>query len=322
MNVLVFDIYAILSIRRKQAHQAVVQLGVFYTAVLVVLSLFVFATIYEASKQMQHAALLSGIWAFLITFIHAKRSDKIFLHINMDFDKFICSIEYFVLSIPFVTCLLLNRQWLPAVCLVLFCLGIGFVKINRKNRRKTFNTCLQRYIPSGTYEWKAGVRQYLFFLITIWTLGVCTAFFVAGIPVAMFVIGLLIFDFYKTNEPWQMLLSYQKNANKLLFYKIKQHILLYTILNLPLIILFVVFHFKLWYIPVIVFIILLSIHIYCIVLKYAFYSYNRNTVNPVFQMIGIFIGLIPVSTPVLWFISVYFFLKARTNLYPYLNDYN
>ena len=309
-------------IRWKQTYRTMLQLGIFRLAILLVLCLFVLAVMYEASKQTQNAALISGVWAFLITFIHAKRSDKIFLHINTDSDKLICSIEYFVLSIPLIICLFLHRQWLIAIGLVFFCFGIGFIKINWKKQQKTINTRLQQYIPSGMYEWKAGMRQYLFLLVTVWVLGLCTAFFVAGIPVAMFIIGLLIVGFYATNESWQMLLSYQKNAGKLLFYKIKQHTIFYSVLNLPLIILFMIFHHELWYIPVIVFIILLSIHIYCIVLKYAFYSRDRNTVNPIFVMVGLYIGLIPLSTPALWILSVYLFLKARTNLYPYLNDYN
>ena len=312
----------ILTVRWKQIYRTMLQLDIFRLAIVFVLSLFVFITIYEVSKQIQSSALASGIWTLLIASIQIKRSDKIFLHINMEFDKLIYCFEYLLLSIPFIICLLLHRQWLLAICLVLFCFGISFVKINRKKQQKTLNTRLQQYIPSGMYEWKAGVRQYFFILIIVWSLGLCIPFFVASIPITMLIIGVLMFDFYKSNESWQILLSHQKNADKLLSYKIRQHSLFYGILNLPLIILFLIFHPERWYLPVIVFIILLSIHIYCILLKYAFYSDNRSTVNPIFQMIGIFVGLIPLSTPLLWFLSIYLFIRARINLYPYLNDFN
>jgi len=300
-----------------------VQLGIFYLAILLVLCLLVFAVVYEKSKQMEYAALISGFWVFIVAAIHAKRTDKRFLKINMKFDRLICSVEYFLLSIPLAACLLLNWQWLFAISLIFCVLGIGFIKINRRTQRKTLNTRLQQQIPSGMYELKAGVRQYLFILIIVWTLGLlCAAFFVAAIPVAMFIIGLLMFDFYKTNESWQMLLSYQKNAGKLLLYKIREHCIFYAVINLPLVILFVIFHFELWYISVAVFVILLSIHIYCIVLKYAFYSHSRSSVNPILAATGILIGLIPFLTPLLWLFSGYLFLKAQTNLKPYLNDYN
>jgi hypothetical protein len=119
-----------------------------------------------------------------------------------------------------------------------------------------------------------------------------------------------------------MLISYQKSANKLLYHKIKRHLLIFSIITLPLIVAFIIFHLELWYIPFIEFVVLLSIHIYCIVLKYAFYSNNVGSVNPVLQMMGIFIGLIPPATPILWILSVFFFSKAKMNLYLYLNDYN
>jgi hypothetical protein len=226
------------------------------------------------------------------------------------------------LSIPLIICLLLRRQHLTALCLVICGLGISTVKINRSKQRKTLNTRLQQYIPSGMYEWKAGVRQYLYVLIIIWLLGLFAAFFVAGIPIAMLMFGVLMFDFYKTNESWQMLLSCQKNAGKFLYFKIKQHLTLFCILILPLLIVFMIFHFEFWYIAVIEFIILLSIHIYSIVLKYAFYSHSRSVVNPVFLTTGIVIGLIPITTPLLWLFSIYLFLKAQANLHFYLHDYN
>jgi hypothetical protein len=299
-----------------------VQLGIFRLLVLIVLVLIVFTTIYAASKEKQNVMFISGIWTLLIISIHTKRQDKIFLRINIEFDKLICSTEYSLLSIPIIVCLLIHSQWLPFIGIVFVTLFLGFVKINMRQQKKTLNTCLQQYIPFGMYEWKSGVRQYFYPLIVAWLLGLCTSFFVVGVPVAIFIIGILIIDFYKENESWQMLFSYQKNTTNILYYKIKQHLMFYVITNLPLFILFTIFHFELWYIPAIEFIILLSIHIYVIVLKYSFYSYDRNMVNPAFMIIGIFIGLIPLTTPLLWLFSIYLFLKARTNLYPYLYDYN
>jgi hypothetical protein len=215
-----------------------------------------------------------------------------------------------------------QKQRLLALYTVLCAFGIGFIDVRLWRQRKTLNTRLQQYIPSDMYEWKAGIRQYFFFSIIVWLLGLCTSFFVASIPVALFIIGALMFDFYKTNESWQILLSCQKNATEFLCVKMKQHVMFFSLLVLPLVIAFMIFHLEYWYIPVIEFIILLSIHIYCIVLKYAFYSHDRSTVNPILQGTGIIIGLIPVTVPVLWLFSIYFYYKAQSNLYFYLNDYN
>ena len=321
-KLLVYNMHAMALIRWKQFYRTLWQIGVFRVAILLVFFLFLFAAVYVVSEERQKAAIICGIWICLIVYIHASRLDKIFLCINVGFDKWIYGFEYFILSIPLMICLLLRRQWLPVLCLIFFSLGIGLLKINRKKQRRTFNTFLQQYIPSDMYEWKAGVRQNLIVLMIVWLLGLCTAFFVASVPIAMFLIGLLMTGFYQSIESWQILLSYQKNANQLLFYKIRQHSLFYTILNLPLIMLFMIFHLELWYIPVVEFIILFSIHIYSIVLKYAFYSQDRRSVRSVLMLLGMLIGLNPLLTPALWLFTIYLFLKARINLYPYLNDYN
>ena len=313
---------AVLLIRWNQARRTIVQVGIFRLAVLLVLIFFVFATVYGISRRTQYAALASGVWAFLIAAIHGKRPDKTFLHISMDYDKLIYTIEYLCLSIPLFFCLLLHRQWLSVIGLVCFCVGTGLIKMERRDRPKTRNNRLLQHIPCDMYEWKAGVRQYFFLLITIWLLGLCTSFFVAGVPVAMLITGLLTVDFYQTNESWQILLSFRKSADQLLWYKIIQHGLFYLLLNIPLIAMFMIFHIQLWYIPVIVFITLLSTHIFRIVMKYAFYSHDRNTVSPVLAAAGVLIGLIPPLAPVLWLLSISLFIKARTHLSFYLNDYN
>ena len=322
MKAFVKDINAILLMRLKQIHRIIAQLAIVRLLILLIACLYLLITVYVTSKGLQNAILLSCIWMLIIVFIHAKRSDRIFLNINMEFDKLIYGVEYIVLSIPLIICLLLRRQWLTIICLVICILGISSLKINQNKQRKTLNTHLQQLIPYGMYEWKAGIRQYFFPIAITWLLGLIMAFFFASVPVALFIIGLLIFDFYKINESWQILLSCQRNADKFLYFKIKQHVTLFSIITLPLIVAFMIFHFENWYIVVAEFVILLSVHIYAILLKYAFYSHDRNEVNPVFLMVGLFIGLIPITTLVLWLLSMYIFCKAKKNLIFYLNDYN
>jgi hypothetical protein len=284
--------------------------------------MFLVATVYLNMAQNWKVYSIVGIWLILLTFIHLRRKDMIFLYTNISFYRPIICIEYILLSIPFIICLLFNKQWIALIFNLLGIISISFIREIGVRKFKTLNTCLQRYIPPDMYEWKAGMRKYLFLIILAWIGGFCFSFFLLSIPIALFIIGLLMFDFYQTNESWQMLMSYQKSASKLLCRKIKEHFLIFSIITFPLIVAFIVFHFEFWYVPLIEFIVLLSIHIYCIVLKYAFYSHNTGSVNPVLQMTGIFVGLIPPVTPILWILSIFFFYKAKTNLYLYLNDFN
>jgi hypothetical protein len=319
---LLFNVRITLFIRWKQSCRALSRLGLFRVVTLLIIILFLLAAVYTATGKTQNAIFISCFWASILTFIHIKRNDTTFLRINMTFSRLICSVEYVALSVPLAINLLLQKHILLALSILLWAMGTGFVDVRLQRQRKTLNTRLQQAIPSGMYEWKAGVRQYFFAIIIAWILGLCVSFFVAGVPVALFVIGILMFDFYKTYESWQILLSGQKNADKFLYLKIGQHIMLFSLLVVPLVAAFMIFHPEYWYIPVIEVIILLSVHIYCIVLKYAFYSHDKREVNPALLITGLCIGLIPVTTPVLWLFSICFFYKAKTNLYFYLNDYN
>jgi hypothetical protein len=316
-----FEVYSILLLRWKQTYRIALLIGVVRMLILLISSLYLLVVIYTASEKEQNACCMACIWGFVLFFIHVKRADRRFLQIHMHFAQWICGIEYIILSLPITICFLMHQWWLIALSLIVGAFAIGFIKIWEKRQSKQSNTCMQAYIPHDAYEWEAGVRKYLYAIITVWLFGFCLSFFTPVTPIAIGILGLLIIDFYEENESWQMLISYQKSANRLLYYKLKQHLLLFTILILPLIVTFLLFHPVLWYILFVEYIVILSIHVYSIILKYAFYSHGRSTINYGLLLIGLSVGLIPVTTPLLWIFSVYLFCKACTNLNLYLNDY-
>jgi hypothetical protein len=131
-------------------------------AVLLILCSYMLIKIYSAFDNVQNMALIAGIWVLLLSLIHVKRTDWKFLRINMNYHRLICSIEYIALSIPLIILSLLQKQWLPALSVLLLSFGTGFVDIHLRRQQKTPNTRLQQYIPSDMYEWKAGIRQYFF----------------------------------------------------------------------------------------------------------------------------------------------------------------
>jgi hypothetical protein len=185
------------------------------------------------------------------------------------------------------------------------------------------NTALQRLIPSDCFEWKAGIRKLLIFIVPIWLIGLCYSFFVGSVPLVLFILGILPSGFYSTGESLPMLLVFEMKASKLVVYKIKMQIILFSIISAPIILSFLVFHSDLWYLPLIEYILLISLHIYIILAKYAFYQPNQKTPTAnVFNSIGAMAILIPFLIPVIWILSIWFYLKSIENLNLYLNDYN
>ncbi|MDR3218503.1 MAG: hypothetical protein LBU22_05900 [Dysgonamonadaceae bacterium] len=287
--------------------------------IIVVLIVATF-TLTSSEKNSYPAA---SLYLLLILMIHLRRKDKNFLKINISQFQPVYMLEYLLLSSPLLICLVLHGKWLVVLFAVVGALLISAIDYNFSMHRKTVNTRVQKLIPSDLYEWKAGVRKNLMLLLGVYGLGVCLSYFVAAIPIAMVIIGLIIFDFFTANESWQMLLSFEKGPKKMLCYKIKRHALLYALINLPLVILYMLFHADLWYIPVIALIVLLSIHIYMLTIKFAYFEINGgNGANFILQLIGIVFGLIPIMIPLLWLFSLFFFKKACTNLIPLLHDYD
>lgn len=314
----------ILLLRYKQAIRISYQLGIlrvlliFSTIVVLIAMTYI---LISTEKNIYPVVLL-----YLLTnlMIHLRRKDKKFLIINVSHFRIIFLAEYLILLSPLIICLLLYNKWLVLLFVTISVLFIPAIDCNLNiHHRKTFNTSLQKLIPSDLYEWKAGIRKNFILLLIAYILGACFSWNIPVIPITMLIIGLTISDFFIAEESWQMLLSFEKNAGKMLLYKIRRHFLFYAICNLPLIILFVIFHYDLWYIPIIEFIMLLSIHIYTITMKFAYYEADKSgRVNSIIQLIGVVLGLIPVTTPFLLLFSGFLFKKACTNLKPLLHDFN
>jgi hypothetical protein len=167
------------------------------------------------------------------------------------------------------------------------------------------------------------VRQALFILLPLWIIGLFTSFFIGSVPIVLFILGVIPFSFYEKGEPYQMILAYEMGPTQFLFRKIKMQISLFSLLSLPLIAAFLIFHRETWYIPIIEYFIFISLYIYLILTKYAFYEPNRKSPPAqVFGAIGAFSGIIPVFLPLVWLLSIRFFFKSKENLNVYLNDYN
>ena len=318
-----FWISHLLILRCKQLFRIACQLGVLRT--FLVLGLLVVTSIaaYLLIAAGKDVFFVASLYLILCLLIHLKRSDKEFLNINAPHFRAVFFIEYMIFVLPLIIFLLLYVEWLVLVSVVIGILIVSTANFTIGKRRKTFNTHVQKYIPFDLYEWQAGVRKNFIVLLIVNVLGICLSWLVAAIPVTMIISGLIITDFLITPEPWPLLLSFEKNAAKMLLHKMKLHILLYTICSLPLIILFFVLHHDLWYIPVIVYSALISIHLCMITIKYAHYSIaGSNHLSPFVQFLVIFTGLTVIALPLLLLFSAVFFEKACVNLKPLFHDFD
>jgi len=314
-------IQSILKIRFKQIFRATKGIGLIRYIFLISLLGFLAFVLFKQTAVLPNSFVATGIYLTIILLIQINRTDKRFLKIHFNNFKLILLIEYLLLLIPLFICLIYYLHW--TLVILVIALTLLIVNIDFKHRQKSLNTFIQRLIPSSSFEWKSGVRKTLFLIIAFWIIGLFTSFFIVSVPIVLFVLGLFPLSFYDKGEPIQMILSFEMGTNKFLFHKIKMQLALYTILSIPLIIAFLIFHLDKWYIPTIEFIVLSTSHIYIILTKYAFYQSNSKSGGAMaFSLIGAMGIIIPVFIPLIWLLSIRFYFKSRKNLNFYLNDYN
>jgi len=310
-----------INIRFKQVYRGIKGVGLFRAIFLAGLLGFFGFIMFKQTEILPNAYSVLGIYLLIIVLIQLKRQDKLFLKSHFDNYKLICLTEYLILKVPLILCLTYHSQWL--LTFVLFPSLFLIVNLDLKVKRPDLNTKIQQYIPDDSFEWKAGLRKSLLFIVPLWIISLATSFFIGSVPITIFILGLVPLGFYEKSEPYQMILAYEMNTRRFLFHKMKLQVIIFSVITFPLIISFMFFHYEYWYIPMAEYFILISLHIYLILAKYAFYEPNRKSpTSVIFGSIGVTATFVPFLLPVVWLLSVWFYIKSTDKLNLYLNDYN
>lgn len=310
----------LLNIRFKQFYREILRIGFLRIIVLLGISFMLLVFLYLQTSKFPNAMYVSMISLLLILMLHTKREDKLFLKINFSSHNWIYFAEYLLISIVLLIFLLIHNFWNIAL-LTIAVLGI-ITQLDLKKNRTSYNTRIQRWIPDECFEWKSGARNLFPIIVIIWLIGVSFSFFVGSVPFAIFILGIISLNFLEKGEPYQMIIAFEKDPNKFLSLKIKQQLAILTIISTPMIISFQFFHFNLWYVPFIVYIVFCILQVYAILVKYSFYEPNsKSAAAQVFIGIGFVSFMLPVFAPLIILLSLRFYLKAKQNLSQYLNDY-
>ncbi|MDR2011006.1 MAG: hypothetical protein LBQ22_11075 [Bacteroidales bacterium] len=314
-------IKSFLKIRFVQIYRSIKEIGSFRIIFLAVLFFLGIYALYTYCNDYKNSFYITAGFIVIITLLHISREDSLFLKVSCDNYKQIYFTEYLLYSTPLILCLLINKQWIQFLIIPLALSIIVNLEFKFKPQNKNYK--ILKLIPDRLFEWKSGVRRYLYVIIIIWIAGFIGSFFIATVPVTIFIFGIIPVAFYSMCEPYQMIIIYEMKASRFLFTKIKYNLIAFSILVLPLITMFIIFHTDVWYIVIAEYIIFLSVHTYQILTKYAFYEPNEKySAAQIFEILGILGLLIPLFLPLVWLLSIYFYFKSKERLKIYLNDYN
>ena len=313
-------IKSLIKIRLLQLYRGFAGAGFLRIIILVGLIIALLISIYAHTLKQSGAYFVMAAGIIVVFLIQISRKDKTFLKCCFNRHKSVYLVEYLIVSFPILLVLFLNTQW---QVLIIYLISLLFViQINITHKQRSLNSTLQKIIPSKAFEWKAGMRKTLLMVIPVWLITFGTSFFIASVPVGIFFMGIIILSFYEMCEPLQMIMLFEKKPRLFLWDKIKYNVTMFSVLTMPLIFVFIIFHPQIWYIPVVEYVAFVSIYIYVILVKYAFYVPNKKpAAAQIYEIVGI-LGLALIFLPVIWLLSVYFYFEAHSKLNYYLDDYN
>lgn len=277
--------------------------------------------LFTSISSAENQNIITGALVILLVVLHLRRPDRVFLRIHFENDIRILQVQYLVLLLPILLLLGYFQNWLMMTILAGGIFLVPYVDFKWKARFR--NSFVIHWLPDESFEWKAGLRKTLPIFALAFAGGMVFSFFTGAVPVSIFVLGLLPVKFFEKGEPVQMLISPERSTGKLIFSKFRLHAMIFSLICCPLIAMFLIFHAGIWYIVVAEFLLLLSLHLYFIVIKYAFYIPNEKSpaMEP-FAGFGAVSIVIPVLLPLVWILTLWMFFRARQNLKPYLHDFD
>ena len=310
----------LIGIRIRQAGREHNQLGLFRVLVLLGIGALTLIFLHSYTSTPEQAAIPVALINSLILWLHLQRKDKSFLRINFKASKWICFIEYLIISIALLFFLFLHHLWYFALLHIIVLIAIAHS--DGRKRRIYGSNKIQHLIPDTYFEWKSSMRTMLYLVILIELAALLSSFLTFSIPIALILLGLFFLSVLEKNEPYQMILSYEKNVNSFLWQKIQQQSLMLILFFAPLMVCFTLVHYRLWYLMPILLIVFLLIHLYAVLVKYAFYSPAETSyAAQTYLAIGVISVLIPIFLPALLILLVRFYYKATHTLSFYLRDY-
>ena len=311
----------IFKIRLKQLIRIIAEIGIIRTVVLFLILGFSLILMYTKLNEESYREIVILSFAAIILLIHFKRKDKEFVNIYIGNPRILFFVEYLIISFPLIIAILYLELWIYAAAYLGSLIIIAIIKL--KEKKLSINSLIQRLIPEENFEWKSGIRRNLFFAVGVWLIGFFTSFFIGSVPIVIFILGVIVLNFYEKFEPLAILIANEYNPREFLFRKLQNHLIIFSVLISPLILSFLIFSPQYYYIPLIEFISFCILIVYTILLKYSFYRPEGiSGATQIFTMIGIACLFIPVLIPIILLLSIKFLFKAINNLNYYLDDFN
>lgn len=299
----------LLALRLKMLYRIILEIGLVRTILVACLLVYGIFQVFAVNNSY----IILSVNVLLILSLHISRSDKAFLKMVEMPVHLLFFIEYLILSIPFMLCLLALRAYWELLALPFILLGTTFLNFSIKTQEVRFQSF--NIIPAYLFEWRAGLKQSWFILLFAYVGGVVFYQSPAMIVLCTALIIIMLATFYLYGEDKILVQLPQLSPFKFLVFKVRHHVFLSTLAILPLLLIFVVFQPEIWFVAFLLLIINLFMQIFAILQKYAvWYPHGNLQPNMTLYLFYFISFVIPFLMPVGIILFIRAYRKAIKNL--------
>jgi len=307
--------------RSIQLKRSIASIGLLRSLILVLFTVYLQIIISYTINNTNKALYLTLAYAAILFSIQMSRRDINFLKLTVRNEKYILGVDMCLLSLPIIIPLALFYHWkLLILLMLLICL---FITFNRTFQVRNTWVNLLHFLPNNWFEIRVGIRERFLFIAILFAFWIFMISFKWATPLFLFLWGIIQVSFYEKNEPYQMILAYEKNQFYFLRTKVIVQIKFFVISILPFVVMYTLFHWQQLYIVLIECFIIILLHVFIINVKYAFYQDGNNVIIvKILFLIGILFLVFPILSPLFFVAIPYFAHRAIKRLNFYLYDYN
>lgn len=248
----------------------------------------------------------------IVGVIHLIRKDGRFLsHVTKHRWRFYL-VDYLMLLIPISLISLLINPGLSSIAL-LSGLVIVFLPGGRGLRQihPGKMQALIRRIPIELFEWRSMIRTMGYFAPLLYLVMLAMSWTIPGFVLSILFILLMLPSAFEYFEPKEWIV----NPKQFMFRKIIRHSKVIQFFGLPIYVLFIGFNPSYWYFVIFAFLMIETLLILAISMKYARYAPERprshlSNVMALFSLLA----FIPGVMVVLWPIAFYYYRRAKNNM--------
>lgn len=306
-------IFTFLHFRIKQFFRSIREIGIplFFILLLVTTGITFKILAFLSVVQGIEMGFFSLV---IIVSIHLTRKDSHFLKSLTVSRPLLFLAEYSLILLPVSILLFFLEKVEPAIYWQLGMLPVLLFPAGDFKNNKIAPLVNLDKIPVKYFEIKQGFRKMFFVIVLLYLVTLGCSFFIGTLILFGVFLLMILPVFFQDFEPKEMIvLEYEKDD--FLKNKVLRHLLIFQIALLPHYLMFLFYHFEMWYLGLACFVGLSLGIMFNIVYKYASYRPNvpkifSNSFQGVFLLTLFMPGLVLASIGLI----IYFWRKANENL--------